>query len=379
MWQADGHASDYPSSWRQFEQHNRNDIMYPWVGATPGYGTNAAHRVVDPDAGFQRTRYSAERRHARLPQRLTDIRTTPSRSSASASTAPARMMGHDPGPDDHQRARRHQMGSGQARRLRVSTGLRNRPEQRRRSTPLRGSRHSDGSRPTIFSPCSRHLGYGLIKSGTGFSRATFDSAVAAMTPGGGTPLADALLDVKNTMVTLPFGGVPADEQRYLAMLTDGLLTAGAPMSSIPNGSFSPVAVFSMGFGTGVDVDYPTLQSMVDKGRDAGHAAGLPRRERPGPLTSSIRTPWRPPSVSPAFSIRSWSSSPASTPTPNSRPRRLTTCFSLPRRGWISTTTNWSFQLHAPDGTHGLRRRPCRCRSRRHGRRWAAPIAAASLT
>jgi len=36
------------------------------------------------------------------------------------------------------------------------------------------------------------------------------------------------------------------------------------MSSIPNGSLSPVAVFSMGFGTGADVGYPTLQCMVDK-------------------------------------------------------------------------------------------------------------------
>jgi hypothetical protein len=38
------------------------------------------------------------------------------------------------------------------------------------------------------------------------------------------------------------------------------------MSSIANGSLAPTAVFSMGFGTGLDVDYPTLQSMVDKGR-----------------------------------------------------------------------------------------------------------------
>jgi hypothetical protein len=109
-------------------------------------------------------------------------------------------------------------------------------------------------------------GYGLIKAGTGYSKGTFDSTAAGMSPGGDTPLADALIDVKNTLVNAPFGGVPADEQRYLAMLTDGLLTAGAPMNSIANGSFSPIAVFSMGFGTGVDVDYPTLQSMVDKGR-----------------------------------------------------------------------------------------------------------------
>ena len=108
-------------------------------------------------------------------------------------------------------------------------------------------------------------GYGLVKTGGAISRAGFDAAIAPMTPGGGTPLADALLDVRTTMVQSPFGGLPADERRYLAMLTDGLLTAGAPFSSIPNGSLTPTAVFSMGFGTGAEVDYATLQTMVDKG------------------------------------------------------------------------------------------------------------------
>jgi hypothetical protein len=119
----------------------------------------------------------------------------------------------------------------------------------------------------------------VVGSGTSFSRSSFDSAAAAMTPGGDTPLADALLDIKNTMVTPSFGGLPAGEPRYLAMLTDGLLTSGSPMSSIPNGSFTPVAVFSMGFGTGLDVDYPTLQSMVDKGQTLRHSTGVSRRYR----------------------------------------------------------------------------------------------------
>jgi len=66
-------------------------------------------------------------------------------------------------------------------------------------------------------------------------------------------------------VNAPFGNLPAGEPRWLAMLTDGLLTSGSPMNSIPNGSFAPTAVFALGFGTGLDVDYPTLQSMVDKG------------------------------------------------------------------------------------------------------------------
>ena len=50
------------------------------------------------------------------------------------------------------------------------------------------------------------------------------------------------------------------------MLTDGMLTTGAPMNSIPDGSMNRTAIFAMGFGTGLDVDYPTLASMVAKGK-----------------------------------------------------------------------------------------------------------------
>ena len=127
-----------------------------------------------------------------------------------------------------------------------------------------------------FQPIFAAPGYGLIKSGSGFSRASFDSTVAAMTPGGGTPLADALVDVRNTLVTAPFGGVPADEPRYLAMLTDGLLTSGAPMSSIADGSFAPVAVFSLGFGTGARRRLPDAPEHGGQRPDTRHAAGLPR-------------------------------------------------------------------------------------------------------
>ena len=108
-------------------------------------------------------------------------------------------------------------------------------------------------------------GYGLIKAGGTLSRAAFDGAVALMTAGGGTPLADALLNVKTTLVDAPFGDLPADERRYLAMLTDGMLTSGAAMNTIADGSFTDVAVFGLGFGTGADVDYATIAAMVAKG------------------------------------------------------------------------------------------------------------------
>src|SRR5262249_34900534 len=116
-----------------------------------------------------------------------------------------------------------------------------------------------------FAPVFPAPGYGLVKATGAVSRSAFDAALAAITPGGGAPFAHAPLGVQHTLVEPPFGGVPADERRYLAMLTDGLLTAGAPLSSIPDGSLARTAVFAMGFGTGGDVDYPTLQTMVDKG------------------------------------------------------------------------------------------------------------------
>ncbi|AMY07773.1 hypothetical protein LuPra_00954 [Luteitalea pratensis] len=108
-------------------------------------------------------------------------------------------------------------------------------------------------------------GYGLVKAGGTHSQAAFDGAVAGMSPGGSTPLADALADVHSTLVAAPFGNLPADERRYLAMLTDGIRTSGALMSSIPDGSFADTVVFGMGFGTGADVDYATIASMAAKG------------------------------------------------------------------------------------------------------------------
>ena len=51
MWQADGHATDYPAAGGS-PQHHRNDLMYPWVGATAGYGTNATIAAAIPMPDF---------------------------------------------------------------------------------------------------------------------------------------------------------------------------------------------------------------------------------------------------------------------------------------------------------------------------------------
>ncbi|MGH3929271.1 MAG: vWA domain-containing protein, partial [Pseudonocardiaceae bacterium] len=117
-----------------------------------------------------------------------------------------------------------------------------------------------------FTPIFPGTPFGLVRSGGAYSRGVFDSTVAGLTPDGTTPLADALQDVQDTLVEPPFGGLPADEQRYLAMLTDGLQTSGSPMASIPDGSLTNTVVFGMGFGTGAEVDYATVAAMVAKGR-----------------------------------------------------------------------------------------------------------------
>ena len=67
----------------------------------------------------------------------------------------------------------------------------------------------------------------------------------------------------------PFGSLPADERRYLALFTDGMLTSGTPIAMFPDGRLANTAVFAMGFGTGADVDYATLDALVDKGVSLG--------------------------------------------------------------------------------------------------------------
>lgn len=120
-----------------------------------------------------------------------------------------------------------------------------------------------------FTPVFAGDPYGLITPGGAYSSTAFDAAIAPLTPGGGTPLGDALLDVHATLVSPPFGWLPADEHRYVAFFTDGILTAGTPLAAIPDGSLTNTVVFAMGFGTGADVDYPTLDALVAKGETLG--------------------------------------------------------------------------------------------------------------
>ena len=264
MWQMDGHADEYPSTGGK-PHHGRNDIMYPWTGGALGYGTDASieSNIPLPDfsaVGAKRNVDTLDFRNAfdYTYDTLAIIGVGLDRSSSMSGVTPDPMTTTAPDVTKWEAAKRGISAFLQDCETVQEGGI---------AYVMAGIKtvhriDSDNDFTTVFSG----PGYGLIKNGNTFSRATFESNIAGMSPGGTSPLAVALQDVHNTLVEPPFGRVPLDEQRYLAMLTDGLLTAGPPMSSVPDHSFSQTVVFAMGFGTGADVDYTNLASMVAKGK-----------------------------------------------------------------------------------------------------------------
>jgi hypothetical protein len=262
MWQLDGHANEYPTS-GGFSQHHRNDIMYPWTGGAAGYSTNvSAGPIMMPDFSAVGAKRNVDTLDFRTAYGYT-YDTLPvigiglDRTGSMSGLTPDPMTTGAPDVTKWEAAKRG-----------VSAFLQD-CETVRES----GSTYVTAGVKTFrqlatndFAPLFPGPGYGLVKTGGAVSRAAFDSAVAGMSPGGMTPLADALQDVEDTLVEPPFGGLPAGERRYLAMLTDGVLTSGAPLNSIPDHSYTDTAVFAMGFGTGTDVDYATLAALVAKGQ-----------------------------------------------------------------------------------------------------------------
>jgi hypothetical protein len=345
MWQADGHDYDYPTTGGSAE-HNRNSIMYPWVGGTPGYGTNAAiaSSIPMPDfssLGIQRNVDTLDYRNAYgyTYDTIAVIGIGLDCTGSMMGITPDPMVSGAPDVTKWEAAKRGISSFLQDCETIQASGL---------IYTIAGIKTFRKLAANDFQTVFAGPGYGLVKSGATSSRASFDAASSAMTPGGDTPLADALLDVKNTMVATPFGGMPADEQRYLAMLTDGLLTSGSPINSIPDGSFSPVAVFSMGFGTGLDVDYATLQSMVGKGRALstqqvfhGENAGTIDKFYSNALAAAIGFT----SIfDPVVELFGGEYTHLEFDATSADDALLITA-----QGMDFNDTNWSFHLHAPDG------------------------------
>jgi Common central domain of tyrosinase len=261
LWQMDGHATEYPLAGGD-AGHHRNDPMYPWVGGAPGYSSNYDFPPITmPDfSGLGIITPEDVLDHRALGYSYDSqvvIGIALDRTGSMLGVTPDPMT--TPAPD---------VTKWEAAKRGVSAFLLD-CETVFTSTEayvVGGVKTFRRVLANDFAAVFPGTPYGLIKPGGAYGSAAFDAAAAALTPGGSTPLADALADAHDTLVVPPFGTLPADERRYLALLTDGLLTSGSPLASIPDGSFAMTAVFAMGFGTGADVDYPTLDAIVAKGQ-----------------------------------------------------------------------------------------------------------------
>lgn len=260
MWQVDGHETEYPLSGGR-DQHHRDDPMYPWVGTLGGYSSNVDFSpIMMRDYSSLGVVTAADvldhRALGYTYDTITVVGVGLDRTGSMTGMTPDPMTTAAPDVTKWEAATRGVSAFLQDCETAYESG---------ETYVIGGIKTFRSLVSNQFDPVFSGTPYGLVKPGGGYSRAVFDAAIASQTPGGGTPLADALADVHATLVTPPFGGPVGDEQRHLALLTDGLLTTGSPLSSIPDGSLANTAVFAMGFGTGADVDYATLSSIVNKG------------------------------------------------------------------------------------------------------------------
>ena len=264
MWQMDGHALDYPAAGGNAE-HHLNDPMYPWVGALAGYSSNLSFApLVMPDfsaLGIVRPADVLDHRalgYSYDTQAVLGIALD--RTGSMLGLTPDPMTSPAPDVTKWEAAKR----GVSAFLLDCETAYAS-----AETYVVSGVKTFRSLFANDFAAVFAGTPYGLIKPGGAYSATTFDAAILPVTPGGGTPLADALLDVHATIVSPPFAWLPADEPRYLALFTDGMLTSGSPLASIADGSLANTGVFAMGLGTGADVSYPTLDALVAKGAATG--------------------------------------------------------------------------------------------------------------
>jgi hypothetical protein len=265
MWQIDGHqgAAFYPAAGRT-EGHNLNDPMWPWVGALAGYGpANPVPDLVLPDFTADPVIHPADVLDHRAlgyaydSEPVIALALDQTGSMTGLTPDPMTGVGNVPKWDAAKSGVSYFFfdceAAYDAREAYVTAGVQT-------------FRRLGANTFTKIFPAP---GFGLIKNGGATSQAAFDAAVAGEVPGGSTPLADALSDTETTLVRAPFANMPPNEQRYLAMLTDGKNTSGAPLASIAAGQFADTAIFAMGFGVGGGwdgVDYATIADITSKGK-----------------------------------------------------------------------------------------------------------------
>ena len=282
MWQMDGHAgvAGYPGGSSFSYGHNLTDRMWPWVGATTGYSV-PLDPVVDaalPDFSGEPERTPADVLNHRditvsvsgVPTQLgysydTEVVVGVSLDRSGSMTGPT--------PDP-------MTGAGSVTKWQAAVaGVTHFLQDCEAAYDAAEAYVVAGVKafhtvagveayPSVFSTTPP---YALVKGGSTHSVAGFTTAVASMSPSGGTPLAGALIETEDELVRPPHGDLPPDDPRYQYILTDGKRTAGPLLSSLAEPEFPDTTIFAMGFGVGSGwngVDYTTIESLTLKGKAA---------------------------------------------------------------------------------------------------------------
>lgn len=352
MWQIDGHqgAAFYPAAGRP-QGHNLNDPMWPWVGALPGYSSNnLPATVVLPDFSGAPIQHPVDVLDHRALGYAYDteaiVGIALDQTGSMIGMTPDPMTGMAPNILKWDAAKQgvsfllHDCETAYAAaEAYVTAGV----ETFRRLAA--------NTFTSIFAPGTP---YGLIKNGSSFSRATFDANIAAQSPDGGTPLAGALTDTDTSLVRAPFTDLPANEQRYLCILTDGKETALPLLITLAEPAFPDTVIFAMGFGVGGGwdgVDYTTITDLTEKGKAAPGVTQVFHGENAATIdkfyTNSIAAAiGYTPSSDPVFEL--FPGEFLHFPFDVTDAERALMVTAL---GFDFSDKNWDFCLMAPDGSH----------------------------
>ena len=350
MWQINGHqgAAFYPAAGRT-QGHNLNDIMWPWVGATPGYSpASPIADIVLPNFAADPIIHPADVLDHRALGYSYDSEPvaglTLDQSGSMNGTTPDPMTG---------------MGSvskWQAAKQGVSFFLFDceaafAAAEAYVTVGVETFRQAGGGQ---FAKVFPGTPYGVVKSGGAYSQAAFDVAIVPFVPGGGTPLAGALSDTETTLVRAPYGNLPANDQRYLLMLTDGKETAAPLLNTLANPAFPNTAIFAMGFGVGSGwdgVDYATIATIAGKGKSVAPVVQVYHGDSAGAIdkfyTNSIAAAiGYTPAVDPLFELFPGEHVHMNFWVTDAEPSFMVTAL-----GFDLVDENWEFCLMAPNGAH----------------------------
>ena len=275
MWQLDGHpgANWFPVS--AVQGHALAHSMWPWVGNVPYFIGNQVPTFYFPNFGnVTRTNADMLDHHAQGyaydTEPVLGVALDRSGSMVGASTDPFNM------------------GAPTTKWELAKVGVENLMADCEAAYAAREAYVISGIQTFTtsgvgndVSPVVAAKPYGLIRSGANYPEAypaaDVNTALDATAPSNATPLAAALSETYADVVRPPSNALPADDVRYLAILTDGKETAQPLLNTLGLNSFSDIYIFGMGFGSGTGwdgVDYATINTIVSKGKTPPPALGL---------------------------------------------------------------------------------------------------------